>query len=48
MTDSSPLARLAEQGMFADLQFGDMAAGSYVKSEMAKWKPIIARLGNLT
>ncbi len=38
-------ASLEEQGMFADLHIGDVAAGTYVKSEAAKWKPVITSLG---
>ncbi|QCB46853.1 tripartite tricarboxylate transporter substrate binding protein [Hydrogenophaga sp. PAMC20947] len=38
-------ASLEEQGMFADLHIGDVAAGAYVKAEAAKWKPVITSLG---
>lgn len=48
MNDPAMLAKLSDQGMFADLHIGDAKAGDYVKAEMAKWKPIIARLGDLT
>ena len=40
--------QLADQGMFADLHVGDAAAAAYVKAEAAKWKPIIAKLGDLS
>lgn len=48
MNDPALLAKLADQGMFADLHIGDAQAGAYVKAEMAKWKPIIGRLGDLS
>lgn len=47
MADTNLLGKLADQGMFADLHMGDAAAEAYVKAEAAKWKPIIAKLGNL-
>ena len=37
---------LNEQGMFADLHIGDVAAAAYVKGEAAKWKPVITTLGD--
>lgn len=37
---------LNEQGMFADLHIGDVAAAAYVKGEAAKWKPVITALGD--
>lgn len=48
MNDPALLAKLGEQGMFADLHIGDAQASAFVKAEMAKWKPIIARLGDLS
>jgi tripartite-type tricarboxylate transporter receptor subunit TctC len=47
MNDPAMLGKLAEHGMFADLHIGDAQASAFVKAEMAKWKPIIAKLGDL-
>ena len=47
MADNNLLTKLGDQGMFADLHVGDAAAEAYVKAEAAKWKPIIAKLGDL-
>lgn len=46
MEDPATVASLAAQGMFADLQIGDEAATAYVKGEAAKWKPVVAKLGD--
>ncbi|MEO8280435.1 MAG: tripartite tricarboxylate transporter substrate binding protein [Ideonella sp.] len=46
MEDASMKSNLATQGMFADLQIGDAAATAYVKAEAAKWKPVVAKLGD--
>jgi hypothetical protein len=34
--------------MFADLHIGQAAALAFVQAERAKWKPIIATLGDLS
>lgn len=47
MSDPVLRTRLESQAMFVDLKMGD-AALSYVQSERAKWKPIIATLGDLS
>jgi tripartite-type tricarboxylate transporter receptor subunit TctC len=47
MTDPALIAKLSSQAMFADLHVGQAAAVSFVQAERAKWKPIIATLGNL-
>ena len=47
MTDTELRSQLASQAMFADLRVG-AAAASYITAERAKWKPIIATLGNLS
>jgi hypothetical protein len=44
MAEPQLLATLAEQGMFADLRIGDVAASAYVKSEAQRWKPVVANL----
>lgn len=46
MTSQAMAATLDEQGMYADLHIGDVAAGAYVKLEAAKWKPVIVSLGD--
>lgn len=45
MTSTDMVARLAEQGMFADLHIGDVAASADVKAEAAKWTPVVNKLG---
>ena len=47
MADTAMLGKLAEQGMFADLHVGDANATAFVKSEAAKWEPVITKLGDL-
>jgi hypothetical protein len=47
MTDPALIAKLGSQAMFADLHVGQAAAVAFVQAERAKWKPIIATLGNL-
>lgn len=46
MSTPAMTTTLAEQGIFADLHIGDVAAGAYVKAEAAKWKPVIVNLGD--
>ncbi len=46
MSDPAVVANLGTQGMFADLHVGDAAASAFVKSEAAKWKPVIDKLGD--
>jgi tripartite-type tricarboxylate transporter receptor subunit TctC len=46
MTSDAMKVTLDEQGMFADLHIGDVAASAYVKAESAKWRPVIASLGD--
>ena len=46
MTDPALIAKLGSQAMFADLHAGQ-AAVAFVQAERAKWKPIIAALGDL-
>lgn len=48
MTDPALRTRLETQSMFADLHVGQAAASAFVKAESAKWKPIIASLGDLS
>ena len=48
MTGPDMVRTLTEQGIAADLRVGDEAANAYVRSEAAKWKPVIAKLGGLT
>ena len=45
MTSAAMNSSLDTQGMFADLHIGDVEAAAYVKSEAAKWKPVIDNLG---
>ena len=47
MTDPALINKLGSQAMFADLHVGQAAAVAFVQAERAKWKPIIATLGNL-
>lgn len=47
MTDPALISKLGSQAMFADLHIGQQAAVAFVQAERAKWKPIIATLGNL-
>ena len=47
MSDATLRRTLESQAMFADLRLGP-AAAAYVLSERAKWKPIVATLGDLT
>lgn len=47
MTDPVLINKLGSQAMFADLHVGQAAAVAFVQAERAKWKPIIAKLGNL-
>ena len=46
MADPTLVASLGDQGMYADLHIGDAAAGAFVKSEAAKWQPVITKLGD--
>jgi tripartite-type tricarboxylate transporter receptor subunit TctC len=48
MYDPALRSKLAAQSMFADLHIGHAAATAFVKAESAKWKPIIATLGDLS
>lgn len=48
MTDPALIAKLGSQAMFADLHIGQTAAVAFVQAERAKWKPIIATLGDLS
>lgn len=48
MSDPALRSKLESQSMFADLHVGPAAATAFVKAESAKWKPIIATLGDLT
>lgn len=48
MTEPALRAKLESQSMFADLHIGQAAASAFVKTESAKWKPIIATLGDLS
>ena len=48
MADPALQSRLQSQAMFADLHLGHAAATAFVQSERAKWKPIIATLGDLS
>jgi tripartite-type tricarboxylate transporter receptor subunit TctC len=47
MSDATLRRTLESQAMFADPHLGP-AAAAYVLSERAKWKPIVATLGDLT
>jgi tripartite-type tricarboxylate transporter receptor subunit TctC len=47
MSDATLRRTLESQAMFADLHLG-AAATAFVQSERAKWKPIVATLGDLT
>ena len=47
MNDAGLRSKLESQAMFADLHTGQKAAVAFVQAERAKWKPIIATLGNL-
>lgn len=47
MTSEAMKRVLDEQGMFADLHIGDVAASAFVKAESAKWAPVVANLGDL-
>lgn len=48
MRDAALRTRLESQAMFADLHIGQAAALAFVQAERAKWKPIIATLGDLS
>ena len=48
MNDPVLLSKLESQSMFADLHVGHAAATAFVKAESAKWKSIIAALGDLS
>jgi tripartite-type tricarboxylate transporter receptor subunit TctC len=48
MTDPALRSKLESQSMFADLHIGQAAATAFVRAESAKWKPIIATLGDLS
>ena len=48
MSDPVLRSKLESQSMFADLHVGHAAATTFVKAESAKWKPIIAALGDLS
>ena len=48
MSDASLRSRLESQAMFVDLHLGQAAAAAFVQAERAKWKPIVASLGDLT
>ena len=48
MNDPALRSKLESQAMFADLRLGPAAASAYVKAEQAKWKPVIAALGDLS
>lgn len=48
MADATLRGRLESQAMFADLHIGQAAATRFVQAERAKWKPIIATLGDLS
>jgi tripartite-type tricarboxylate transporter receptor subunit TctC len=48
MADPALRERLAGQSMFADLHIGQAAATAFIGAERAKWKPIIATLGDLS
>ena len=48
MQDPSVRSRLEVQSMFANPHLGQAAAATYIRAEQAKWKPIVASLGNLT
>lgn len=45
MSDPALLAALSQQGMSADVHVGDVAATAFVKEEVAKWDPVITKLG---
>ena len=44
MSEPALIARLQEQGMFADLHIGDASATAFVAAETAKWGPIVREL----
>ena len=48
MQDPALRSRLEAQSMFADLHLGAAAGSAFVRAERAKWKPIIATLGDLS
>ncbi len=48
MNDPALRSKLESQAMFADLHVGQTSAKAFVKAEQAKWKPIIATLGDLS
>lgn len=48
MTDPALRSKLESQSMFAETYLGPEAARAYVVAERAKWKPIIATLGDLS
>jgi tripartite-type tricarboxylate transporter receptor subunit TctC len=48
MTDPALRSKLESQSMFADVHIGQAAATAFVRAESAKWKPIIATLGDLS
>ena len=48
MQDPAVRTRLESQSMFANPHLGQTAATAYVRAEQAKWKPIVATLGDLS
>ena len=48
MQDPAVRSRLESQSMFANPHLGQTAATAYVRAEQAKWKPIVATLGDLS
>ncbi len=48
MNDPALRGKLESQAMFVDLHLGAAAATAFVKAERAKWKPVIATLGDLS
>jgi tripartite-type tricarboxylate transporter receptor subunit TctC len=48
MANTTLRSRLESQSMFADLHIGAAAATRFVQAERAKWKPIVATLGDLS
>lgn len=48
MSDPALRSKLESQAMFVDLHVGQTSAKAFVKAEQAKWKPIIAALGDLS
>ena len=48
MNDSAMRSRLESQGMFVDLHIGHAKASAFVKAEQARYRPIVAMLGDLS